>query len=177
MVVILEYETRRSAVFGGPDDCYRYELRRWWGTGPLVSFVGLNPSTADASVDDPTIRRCCGFARAWNFDGVIMVNMFGYRATDPRKLLLADFSVGPENDVYLRRAAEEASRIVVCWGTWGGPSGRRDFADPSCREPVVAVLNGLPMMCLGRTKDGSPRHPLYLRSDTPCEPFRDLVAA
>jgi hypothetical protein len=162
-----------SATLGGDFSRYRYDLRRWWGPGPRVAFIGLNPSTADHLEDDPTIRRCCGFARTWGFDGVIMVNLFAYRSTEPGVLRCQPDPVGPENDQHLLRACGEAGKIVACWGTWGGPSGRRDWADPLCKDPVIAMLGGFALECFGRTKDGSPKHPLYLRGDTPCEPFRD----
>lgn len=160
-----------SAIFGGDSDEYRYELRRWWGDGPLAAFVGLNPSTAGGDEDDPTIRRCCGFARSWGCAGVIMVNAFAYRSTDPRVLKARPAPVGPRNDDYIRMAAQRAEIVVVCWGAPGGARGRRDQADPYGSVPVVEVLREWRLECLGKNRDGSPRHPLYLRADTPRELF------
>jgi hypothetical protein len=87
-----------SAVFS-PDETWRYELRRVWDpTRPSMAFVGLNPSTADARHDDPTVRRCINFAKRWGFGGLIMLNAFAFRAADPREMMAAADPVGPDND-------------------------------------------------------------------------------
>jgi len=158
-----------SVTFGGGNDRYRYELRRWWGPGPLVVFIGLNPSTAADTKDDPTLRRCCGFARRWGFDGVIMVNLYALRATDPALLREHFDPMGKHNDAHLRIAAAAAKCLVACWGAHGGPDGAR-LLEPGS-TPVVDVLVDRDLQCLGKNKDGSPRHPLYLRADTPVELF------
>ena len=151
------------------DGLYRYELRRWWGPSRFAMFIGLNPSTADAKTNDPTIIRCCGFARRWGFDGIIMVNMYALRSTDPRKLRDSLDPMGKLNDMHLVTNAEKAGCIIACWGTPGGPTGARSM-DPGSAS-VVEVLEGYSLQCLGRNKDGSPKHPLYLRNDTKLEPF------
>jgi hypothetical protein len=148
----------RSAVFS---DCrtYRYSLWRIWDEdGPKLNVIGLNPSVADENLDDPTIRRCIGFARDWGYGGLVMTNLFAYRSTDPRGLLAVDDPVGPENDDILE--------FWACAGTplaaWG--------AHPMARARSVQamrMLSYLEFECLGLTKDGSPRHPLYVPKVTP----------
>lgn len=137
--------------------CYRYELRRRWSQGDqLVAFIGLNPSTADANNDDPTLRRCIDFARRWGCDGLVMVNLFAYRATEPKVMKVADDPIGPENNAVLCRVANECSLVVACWGHHGSHMGRdRD---------VMVLLDSL--LCMGLTKDGHPRHPLYMPKDS-----------
>lgn len=140
---------------------YRYRLDRRWGPGPRVAFVMLNPSTANAARDDPTIRRCVGFARAWGFGSLEVVNLFAFRATEPRELTRAADPVGPENDRHVARACARADLIVVAWG--GAALAR-------AREPLTH-LRRKPVYCLGRTRAGAPQHPLYLRASTRPVPF------
>lgn len=142
---------------------YRYLLWRRWGHGGTVAFVMLNPSTADAARDDPTIRRCAGFARTWGFGGMAVVNLFALRATDPARLRRARDPVGRENDHHIAAAAATADAVVVAWGVHGG-LGARDRA-------VLALLAGLRPRCLGVTRAGQPRHPLYLPAATRSRPY------
>lgn len=95
---------------------YRYGLYRGWqlGTG-FAMFVGLNPSTADETADDPTIRRCIAFARAWGYGALFMANLFAYRATNPTEMLAQADPVGPENDATLARLAAQADVVVAAW--------------------------------------------------------------
>jgi hypothetical protein len=125
----------------------------------------LNPSTADATQDDPTIRRCIGFARAWGYGALEVVNLFACRATDPERLRRVPDPVGPENDRHILRAVRRASETVVAWGNRGVHLGRHDAVLRLLRRRRVAVH------CLGRTQAGHPRHPLYLRTDAPLMPF------
>ena len=118
----------------------------------------LNPNTADAVRDDPTIRRCVAFARRWGYGGVDVVNLFAYRTPHPRELARAEDPVGPRNDRYLRRALRTAELVVCAWGATR-VAARRAHA-------VAGILDGAPLHCLGRTRSGAPRHPLYLRADT-----------
>lgn len=144
-------------------DCgtYRYELSRVWDWDfelPVVGWVMLNPSTADADVDDPTIRRCMGFARRWGYGGIVVRNLFALRATDPRELRLHPAPTGPDNMSYLAQAIHDA--FTVC--AWG--------SHPEAVSPgraLVAQLRaaGADVRCLGVTKDYHPRHPLYVRND------------
>ena len=143
---------------------YRYRLTRWWGPGYMLPFVMLNPSTADADTDDPTIRRCMSFARRENAGGIVVVNQFAFRATSPDDLFKATDPYGPANDDSLWEVALEAAGtdmpIVCAWGSRGGRSNRH-----------VAILQrgNARLVCLGKTKDGYPRHPLYVRNDQPLE--------
>jgi hypothetical protein len=140
---------------------YRYRLRRWWAPGPRVAFVMLNPNEADARRDDPTIRRCISFARRWGFGSADVVNLFAYRARDPRELARASDPVGPENDAHLRRAVRRADLVVCAWG-----------ASRIARGRAVDLRDALgEARCLGLTKHGAPRHPLYLRRDTRLRAF------
>ena len=135
-------------------DCrrYRYVLWRRWADGPHAMFIGLNPSTADETLDDPTIRRCIAFARDWGYGALCMTNLFAYRATRPADMLAQDDPVGSDNDGYLRRLAAEAGVVIAAWGTHGAHGGRH--------KAVRAMLPTLHYLRL--TKDGHPGHPLYL---------------
>jgi len=144
---------------------YRYELRRVWDHDkPLVAFCGLNPSTADADKDDPTIRRCIGFAKNWGHGGIVMVNLFAYRATNPQDMKQADDPIGPENDLFLQDTLHECQKRIACWGVHGSHLER---------NLVVATMLS-PMQCLGVTKHGHPKHPLYLPKTTPRRPLHIL---
>ena len=148
---------------------FRYRLSRTWdASGPGVAFVMLNPSTADADTLDPTVRRCVGFARTWGFGSLEVVNLFAFRATDPRDLLRAAAPVGAANDRAIVDAVSAADRVVVAWGARGS---HRD------RAAEVAVLLEAAMvrpMALGTTRHGQPRHPLYLRADRRPEAWTPL---
>lgn len=179
----------RRTIFS---DCrtYRYTLWRDWKTqadllDPKTSrsgrwpdnsyamFIGLNPSTADETLDDPTIRRCIGFAKRWNFAGLLMTNLFAYRATFPKDMKAQERAVGMDNITWILRGAKDASIIVAAWGTHG-----------SFRHQDLVVFNYLKylapdkkLMCLRTTKDGFPEHPLYVPYDTVPVPFvpRDTI--
>ncbi|HKJ00091.1 MAG TPA: DUF1643 domain-containing protein [bacterium] len=150
----------RAAVFDA-SGCYRYTLtRRWAPGGDSVAFVLLNPSTADAERDDPTIRRCMGFARDWGFAALEVVNLFAWRVTQPAGLRRAPDPVGPENDAHLLRVTQAARRVVLAWGIHGALGGR-DAAVCALLASAVRRLE-----CLGVTQGGHPRHVLYLPRDT-----------
>jgi hypothetical protein len=154
----------RSAVIS---DCgkYRYRLTRELGGGcGNVLFVMLNPSTADAEKDDPTIKRCIGFARRWGYNALMVGNLYALRATDPRDLTYTDADHGPDWEYHMAGMAAHA-HIVVAWGTRGS-SPRRAYVEKFLKEYGV-------VKCMGRTKDGSPKHPLYLPDDTELRPYRD----
>ncbi len=140
------------------DRRYRYRLWRRWGSGPVVGFCMLNPSTADASRDDPTIRRCIGFAHAWGYAGLEVLNLFGLRATQPWMLRRADDPVGRDNDAHVRAAAADVVAVVIAWGVHG-TLGARD------REMLALLSPRTRLLALGWTRAGQPRHPLYLRGD------------
>lgn len=135
---------------------YRYSLGREWGSGPRLVVVMLNPSTADALVDDPTVTRLLGRARGSGYGSLEVVNLYGLRATDPGRLVEAADPVGPENDEFIGRAVAAAGSIWVAWGSHPMALKRADVVLESlvCRE----------LWCLGMTSDGHPRHPLYVGS-------------
>lgn len=144
---------------------YRYLLTRRWDDGPALGFVMLNPSVADASIDDPTIRKCMGFATRYGFSGIEVVNLFAYRATKPKDMLAARDPVGPDNDEHIRMAVRATTNIVCAWG----PNASRT---PRPRH-VIALLKemGIAPKCLHITQDGSPGHPLMLSYDRPLAEF------
>lgn len=144
---------------------YRYSLWREWDTNSFkVTFVMLNPSRADADVDDPTLRRCLGFAHSWGCGSLEVVNLFAYRASQPDILTQVSDPIGPENDRYLLEAIERADKIVVAWGNRGSLRNRY--------QTVTSWLRGFKnIYCLGFTQTGHPRHPLYLRNNTVLLPY------
>jgi hypothetical protein len=149
---------------------YRFELRRLWGSGPLLGVCGLNPSKADGSIDDHTVRKWIGFGKRLGFGGLVGVNEFAWRATyvkDLRRALLAGFDVvGPGNDEQIIRVAREVDTFVVCWGTHGDLGGR----DVELARLVAGA--GVRAKCWGYTNDGQPRHPLMLPYTTALEDWR-----
>jgi hypothetical protein len=145
---------------------YRYWLTRTWDRRKgCLCWVLLNPSTADERRDDPTIRRCLGFGRSLGYGAVHVVNLFALCATRPKQLREADEPIGAENDRFIIRAARDAGRVMAAWGCHGAYRGRD--------QVVVALLAriGVPLACLGMTKAGRPRHPLYVPSDAQPVPF------
>ncbi|RVK60561.1 DUF1643 domain-containing protein [Sinorhizobium meliloti] len=151
-------ETKSSAILS---ECgaYRYRLERQWdGDKPKIAFLMLNPSTADASQDDPTLRRCISFARAWGFGGLIIGNLFALRSTDPKALYDHPDPIGPDNDQHILAIAKSARKIVCAWGTHGNLHDRG-------RE-IAERLEFFDLFALKVTADGQPGHPLYLAADT-----------
>lgn len=144
---------------------YRYRLWRYWDLdAPIMVWVMLNPSTADATVDDPTIRKCMGFARRNGHGGVIVVNLFAWRATDPNELSRVNDPVGPENDEHIRWACQAPvlATVVAGWGV-------ENVAHRRARVVLTLVRStGRLVKCFGRSKDGHPRHPLYLPYSSSC---------
>jgi len=148
---------------------YRYALTRTWDAGAReVLFVMLNPSTADGMRDDPTVRKCIGFARRWALGGIRVANLFALRATKPLELHLAlrrgDDAVGPLNTEHLIALAEGTARVVLAWGANAKP-----YPDHVAR--TLDTLSRGPLCCLGKTEDGLPRHPLMLPYSTTLEPW------
>lgn len=144
---------------------YRYALwRRWEPQAPYALFVGLNPSTADEYTDDPTIRRCKRFASDWGYGGLCVANLFALRATNPADMIAHSDPVGPDNNAWLEHLANNASAVILAWGAKGSHRGRN-------RECENILARHYPK-CLGKTKAGHPRHPLYIRADaTPADYF------
>jgi hypothetical protein len=147
---------KRSAVISANGQ-YRYALRRVWAPAKgSVLFIGLNPSTADHRVDDPTIRRCVQFARTWGFGRLAVANLFALRTSSPRGLRRVNDPVGPRNDRWLRQLIDDAAVVVAAWGNGGAYLERDRMVLGMIRRP----------RCLGISKRGFPRHPLYIRSTT-----------
>jgi hypothetical protein len=145
---------------------YRYQLTRIWDElRPSAVWIMLNPSTADAEADDPTIRRCAGFTKAWGLGGLVVVNLFALRATDPRLLRRHPDPVGPRNDEFITEIVWPDSLVVCAWGA-------NRVADERSVD-VLGILSarGAQPKCLGKTRDGYPRHPLYVRGSTELGPF------
>lgn len=143
-----------------PCRTWRYMLTRCWATHlPILAVIGLNPSTADETRDDPTIRRIRGFAELWGYGGLHMLNLFALRSTDPRGLRAVADPVGPENDAVIVYGTAVGD-VLCCWGTHGFYMGRD--------QSVLRLLRPFSrrLLHLGLTKDGHPKHPLYLRGDT-----------
>lgn len=144
-----------------PCNKYRYDLVRAWGKGfeiaDYIAFIGLNPSTADANVDDATIRRCVDYAATWGADGLVMLNLFAYRSTNPRRLYNQDDPVGPLNDDILLSWARKAAVVVAAWGTKGVIMGR------GAQMRAMLCSNRVDAYHLGLSKHGDPLHPLYLK--------------
>jgi len=145
-------------------DCgtYRYVLSRsgdlYPTCGPAL-FIMLNPSTADAELDDPTIRRCRAFAKTWDCAGIVVANLYALRATNPAALWAHPDPVGRDNDGTLATLIREHETIVCAWGT---------NAKPERVEAIRKMFNRRSRpMCLGMTKHGAPRHSLYVRGDQP----------
>ena len=138
---------------------YRYSLWRAWSPyHPRIAFILLNPSTANEQINDPTIQRCMGFARAWNFGSMEVVNLFAYRATNYKDLFNVSDPVGAENNRFLMQAFERCPTVVLGWGVRGTFLSRD--------HQVLSLLAGRnDLYCLGITKAGQPRHPLYVKGD------------
>lgn len=144
-------------------DCeaYRYSLTRIWeGTGQRVGFVMLNPSTATETQNDPTVERCERRARALGFGSFTVVNIFAWRDTDPRAMRAAADPIGPANDDAILECATAAHQIICAWGAHGAFLGRG--------AQVAALLRHVekPLYHLGLSKEGHPKHPLYIPYST-----------
>jgi len=138
---------------------YRYRLERTWDDeASKVAFIMLNPSTADAETDDPTIRRCIGFAKSWGFGGLIVGNLFALRSTDPMFLYSHSDPVGPDNDAHLRSIAICAEQVVFAWGNHGLFQERG--------RVVAEMLDDRNISALNITGKGQPGHPLYVAAAT-----------
>lgn len=149
-----------GAAVMSDDGVYRYVLDRDWEPRPRrLCWVMLNPSTADADQDDPTIRRCTSFAKAWGYTGIRVVNLYALRSTDPSALRCHPDPIGPENDEWIKRAVHQSADVICAWGD----SGPRDNRGLIVHETIAGLR--LPSV-LGLTRAGRPKHPLYVRGDT-----------
>lgn len=149
-------------------ECRRYRWSLWRRWNPLlagseerlIAYIGLNPSTADETANDPTIRRLIGFAKRWEYDGMVMLNAFAWRETDRLETLKVPEPVGALNDEAIVTIAKHVELVVACWGNEGSHLGRS--------EQVLALLRkaGHSLHHFGLNQSGEPRHPLYLANDT-----------
>jgi hypothetical protein len=157
-----------SAQFS-PCRNWRYTLHRRWRDGSSVAFLMFNPSTADETQDDPTIRKCVGFAQGWGYGRLVILNLFAIRGTDPRTVERVQDPVGPLNNYWILKAlADDGCRELICaWGC-GEHMKRADLA----RRPAALLaelqrsMTYLDVNCLGVRQDGQPRHPLMLAYST-----------
>lgn len=159
---------KRETVFS-EDRVYRYTLWREWALPsgmpyllPLkrqsdyVQFIGLNPSTADETNDDPTIRRCIGFAKRWGFGAMCMTNLFAFRATAPEVMKAQTHPIGTDNFQWLLRIANGAGMIIAAWGKHGNHLGHAEDIINRIKVQQIKIHH------LGTNRDGTPKHPLYL---------------
>lgn len=150
-----------------PDRVYRYTWERATGgvhADRLVVFVMLNPSTADEHKADPTVTRCLSFARAHGYGHLLVVNLYALRSTEPVALWHTEDPIGPENNRAIADACGQADLVVVAWGEHGRRNGRGTEVETIIR---TNLRDGVDCVCLGRTRSGQPRHPLYLPRDSP----------
>lgn len=153
-------DDRRGAILSD-DREYRYRLWRTWDVAkPTVAFIMLNPSTADEREDDPTIRRCLGYAREWGYGKLVVGNLYAVRETDPANLYDYFDPIGPDNDEHLRQIADDAEKLVAAWGANGSINDRGRH---------VAQMLDADLYALDTTKDGQPVHPLYQPADATLE--------
>jgi hypothetical protein len=148
--------TSKTAVIT-PCGTYRYRLERIWDPEKKkVAFIGLNPSTADANLDDPTIRKCVAFADRWGYGGIIMVNLFAYRATEPKVMMAFRMARGPENAQHIEAVMSEAAVVIAAWGANGTHLGR------DLEVKHMFRMSMAPLHYLRLNAGGTPAHPLYL---------------
>jgi hypothetical protein len=154
--IVVDYEDTLMGEFGcawfNEPRTHRYMLTRTWDDGPVMTWIMLNPSTADAFTGDPTIRRCIRFARREECGAISVVNLFGLRATDPRELRAHPDPVGFCNDGFIK--AHASGIVIAAWGAGGALNGR------GSQVAGRLASDGIPVLCLGVTKDGHPKHPL-----------------
>jgi len=155
----------RSAEFDVTGQ-YRYRLGRQWDpSGPGLVIIMLNPSQADATGDDPTIRRCMGLAQYWGFGAITVVNLFAYCTAYPRQLKQVNNPIGANNNAVLVEAAATGEAILMAWGNWGDLH-RRGAAVLDLLAPFRSQWH-----CLEHNRSGHPRHPLYVRRDAGLRPW------
>jgi hypothetical protein len=151
---------RNECVFS-PDRKYRYLLKHMYRPAfarKLCTWIGLNPSVANETRLDPTLRRIQRFSDAWGYGGFIMTNLFALVSTDPKQLYAEADPVGPETDRYILQAVRETDLVIAAWGAIGSLKNRCAY--------VLELLATVQLSCVGTTKEGYPCHPLYVASDT-----------
>lgn len=161
-----------GAIFGGEHEEYRYLLWRGYRSARTITWVMTNPSTATELVLDPTLRRCWSFTEKWGFGRMEIVNLFAFRATDPKVMKrAAEIGVdviGPQNDDFIVRSAFNGDRVVCGWGA-------NDFGGRGDEVVKMLTNRGLELFCLKVTKDGAPGHPLYVHGDTRLSVYREAA--
>jgi hypothetical protein len=152
---MIKYKIKTDAILSA-DRKYRYVLSRIWDESkPTVMIIGLNPSTADEEKNDPTIIRCINFAKNWGYGGVYMLNLFGFRATQPKNMFNAENPIGDENDKYIVKYSKICDKVICAWGNDGSYKNRN-------KEVLYKIENSY---YLKLNKTGEPAHPLYLKDD------------
>jgi hypothetical protein len=142
----------KSAVIS-EDNNYRYQLSRIWDESkPAVLFIMLNPSIADASIDDPTIRRCINFAKSWGYGGLYVGNLYAYRSTDPKALKYVENPVGDDNICHIQSLVTLVDKVIYAWGN--------NQKEPEWLQSIVETP-----YCIELSKKRVPKHPLYLKGD------------
>jgi hypothetical protein len=171
-MTLFDSEIIKGAVFSR---CrrYRYSLHRTWDAGDdrYVNFIGLNPSTADEDLDDPTIKKCMKFALSWGYGGIVMTNIFAWRDTSPAEMKKAVEPIGEVNDRCLISIARDASLVIAAWSQHGSFKNRS--------QDVRKLLNNFPLHIL-KMGASEPWHPLYLKDSTQpiiWQPARERIAA
>lgn len=156
----------QSGAIFSPCGTYRMRLWRRWGSGCPAVFCMLNPSTADATANDPTVERCERRARAMGFGGLEVINLFALRSTDPRALRRHDDPIGPGNDAAILEACGGAGIVICAWGAYGALMSRGECVHELLRsadvQPHILELN----------RDGTPKHPLYVGYDVQPKPWK-----
>lgn len=163
---------KKGAVFS-PCKNFRYSLWRIWEEGDTTGrcvFIGLNPSTATETDDDPTIRRCINFAKDWGYTSLFMLNAYAFRATNPKDMkkgrrfadspVVTSNPIGVENDESIVEVASQAGIVIAAWGGHCAKSRAKQVFH------LVTKVAGQPLRCLGVNDDGSPKHPLYVKGET-----------
>lgn len=146
---------------------YRYRLDRQltMGDGPVYAFFGINPSTADASLDDATVRKWTGFCKRWGASRYIVGNVFAYRATDVKALATVEDAFGDDIGEHITDIIEESDILVPCWGNMSKVPPKLQWAFDVLMDALLS--SGKPVRHFGLTKAGDPKHPLMLGYDTP----------
>lgn len=148
---------------------YRWSLsRKWDNTKCVCVFIGLNPSTADETVNDPTVNRCMNYAMSWGYGSLIMLNLFAYRSTDPKKLYIIDNPIGHCNLSTIISFCKNADIVIAAWGK----HGKHLHADT---DTLSVLKNICDVYCLRINKDGTPIHPLYQKKTAKPILYRSML--
>lgn len=175
-----DWDTRHASdALVSPDGRYRYWLTQW-GAGMRICWVMLNPSTADASLNDPTLHRCIKFSKAWGFGSLVVVNLWALRSSKPKDLLAASDPCGPDNAEAVELAINGSAQVILAWGTFPAVMAARGYERLNVEALADEAL--VPIGCLGRTSGGHPKHPLArgkhrVPDDAPILPWHQSEAA